>query len=376
MKVQRYDKSLITDQDITETKEGYLTVRAPVTKPGVFPYMRADGEMTMEAKLPSELFADSTIQSVNAKPVTDDHPNEPVTSENFQQYSKGMTHTDSAVKDNMLFVSFTITDSATIDKVKKGKRELSLGFEADVKPEIGTYEGMQYDSVQTNMLINHLAIVDKGRVGPDASIRGDSIAFMVDSVDVEPNKQGGSKNMTKLKIDSKEYEVDSAVKSRMDALEAQLEAANIKAGNVDKLEGERDALQTQLDDKTQELSDEKEKAITADKLDAAVEARTDLITSAKVFLGDSFEFKGKTDTQIKLDAISSIKEDFKAEGKSDDYINAFYDALTVQAEAKGFTADAAFNGGNVKSKEKEATEEIEKKKAARLNLNQKGDKQK
>ncbi|MBC1722258.1 DUF2213 domain-containing protein [Listeria seeligeri] len=371
MKVQRYDKSLITDQDITETKEGYLTVRAPVTKPGVFPYMRADGEMTMEAKLPSELFADSTIQSVNAKPVTDNHPSEPVTATNYQKYSKGMTHTDAAVKDNMLFVSFTITDSATIKKVKAGKRELSLGFEADVKSESGTYDGMQYDSVQTNMLINHLAIVDKGRVGPEASIRGDSIAFMMDA---QPNKQGGSKNMTKLKIDSKEYEVDSAVKSRIDALEAQLEAATIKAGNADKLEGERDALQAQLEDKTQELDDAKEKAITEDKLDAAVEARTELITSAKTFLGDSFEFKGKTDNQIKLDSIASVKKDFKADGKSDDYINAFYDALTAQVEAQGFTADAAFNSGNLKTKEKEVKEEIEKKKAARLNLNKKGDK--
>ncbi|WP_436969915.1 DUF2213 domain-containing protein [Listeria fleischmannii] len=56
MKVQRYDQSFIEDSSIQETKEGYLTVRAPVTKPGVFPYMRGDGSMHMEAKLPENLF--------------------------------------------------------------------------------------------------------------------------------------------------------------------------------------------------------------------------------------------------------------------------------------------------------------------------------
>ena len=50
----------------------------------------------------------------NAKPMTDDHPTEPVTAANYNKYSKGMTHNDAHVLDNKLLVSFTITDAETI----------------------------------------------------------------------------------------------------------------------------------------------------------------------------------------------------------------------------------------------------------------------
>ena len=74
-----------------------------------------------------------------------------------------MTHNDAHVLDNKLLVSFTITDAETI-KINDGKRELSIGFQADVTKETGVYNGMQYDSVQRNMQINHIAIVDEGEL--------------------------------------------------------------------------------------------------------------------------------------------------------------------------------------------------------------------
>ncbi|EAD8780259.1 DUF2213 domain-containing protein [Listeria monocytogenes] len=366
MKVQRYDKSFITDSNMQVTKEGYLTVKAPVTRPGVFPYQRADGGIQLEAKLPENLFSGETIQSLNAKPVTDNHPREPVTAGNYQKYSIGMTHTDSAVSDNMLFVSFTITDSATIEKVKNGKRELSLGFESEVVEEKGTYAGERYDAVQKSVLVNHLAIVDEGRVGPEIAIRGDSAAFMIDTKNTE--KQGGNK-MPVLKIDNKEYEVDSVVKSRFDALEAKLDAANAKAAKADTLEGERDGLKTKLDKAESDLAEANKKAMTEEEIENAVTERAALLDSAKVMLGDSFDFKGKTTREIKEAAIKSSNDSFDSKDKSDEYVNAFYDAMTVTADAKGYTADANFNKGKPTAKE---LEEIEKKKAARQNFTKKG----
>lgn len=231
--VIRYDKALI--QDFKETDEGYLTITAcPITRPGVFPYRRTDGGVSMEAKLPEELFSSATVSSANAKPMTDDHPNEPVNANNYSRYAKGMTHNDATVKDNKLAISFTITDSETIKKVNDGKRELSIGFQADVKSETGMYDGMQYDAVQRNMLINHIAIVEEGRAGPQVAIRGDSMAFMIDSKD--KRKTGGNK-MPVLKIDSKDYEVDPVVKANYDAMQAKLDAAEQKASNVETVEG-------------------------------------------------------------------------------------------------------------------------------------------
>lgn len=368
MKAQRFDKAYIAD--FSETSEGYLTVKAPITRPGVFPYLKQDGGVEMEAKLPEELFSERTIKSANAKPVTDDHPTEAVTAANYSQYAKGLTHTDAEVRDKKLYISFTITDSATIKKVKDGKRELSIGFLADVSKENGEYEGMTYDSVQRNMEINHLAIVEKGRAGSTIAIRNDSMAYMIDSDDKNKKKKGGNKTMAKLVIDSAEFEVDSAVKLKVDALEAQLETAKTKSGELDKVTGERDALQTQLTSKEQELTEAKNNSITADALDAAVEVRTSLLGAATKFLGDSFDFKGKTDRAVKEAVIAKVNPDVVVADKADGYVDAFYDSYTSMMDKKGFTKSALFVDKKDEAKEKD--EELEKKKLARLNLNKEG----
>ncbi|WP_287146270.1 DUF2213 domain-containing protein [Enterococcus faecalis] len=366
--VIRYDKAFI--QDFKETDEGgYLTITAcPITRPGVFPYRRTDGGLSMEAKLPDELFSKTTVLSANAKPMTDDHPTEPVTAANYNKYSKGMTHNDAHVLDNKLLVSFTITDAETIKKINDGKRELSIGFQADVSKETGVYNGMQYDSVQRNMLINHIAIVDEGRAGPEVAIRGDSVAFMIDSKD----KQTGGNNMSKLIIDSKEFEVDSIVKAKFESLEAKLDAAEQRKANVEKLEGERDALKAQIDKLNKEIDEAKKKEVTADALDKRVQDRVYLINKAQKFLGDSVDFTGKSDREIKESVIAKTSPDFKGDGKSDDYIAAYFDSAVANVEKKGFTNPAAFN--DAKDKDKEAAEEIEKQKNNRLNMNKKEDK--
>lgn len=360
LKLQRYDKSFI--KDYGETPEGYLTVTVPITRPGVFPYQRQDGTVQMEAKLPDEIFSDRTIRSARSKPVTDEHPNEPVTIDNYQTYAKGMSHTDARVEDLKLYVSLTITDKDLIQKVYDGKREISIGFMSDVVAETGTYNGQQYEYVQRNIEINHIAIVDQGRAGPEVAIRSDSDAWQINDND----EQGGNKNMAKYKIDEKEYEVDSAVKSHIEKLQAQLDAAQTKAANVDTLQGRYDALEVKLQNTENELKEAKEKQMSADELDKKVEERVSLISVAKPLLGDSFDFTGKTDREIKEAVIATTKSEFKGDGKSDDYINAFFDATIEQVQSNGysstgennaFTGDAATTNKN-----------IDELKAQRLNL--------
>ena len=72
VKVQRYDRMLITDSMLKKDSYGFLTVTAPITRPGVFPYQRGDGTVQMEAKLPDDVFNDLAIYPAQAKSVTDD----------------------------------------------------------------------------------------------------------------------------------------------------------------------------------------------------------------------------------------------------------------------------------------------------------------
>lgn len=112
--------------------------------------------------------------------------------------------------------------------------------------------------------------------------------------------------------------------------------------------------------------------MTGDALDKRVQARVELVSAAKKFLGDSVDLVGKTDRQIKEAVITKTNSNFKGDGKSDDYINAYFDSMTAMATEKGFTASAVFN--DAKDKDKEAAEEIEKQKNNRLNMNKKEDK--
>lgn len=333
MKLQRYDRSLINDY--AETPEGYLTVRVPITRPGVFPYARQDGTVQMEAKLPDEIFSDRTMYSARSKPITDEHPNQPVTLENYQTYAKGMSHTDAHVEDLKLYVSMTITDKDLIQKVYDGKRDISIGFMSDVVAEAGTYNGQAYEYVQRNIEINHIAIVDQGRAGPEVAIRSDSDAWQIDS------NEGGKSKMAKVKIEENEYEVDAAVKAYIDSLKAKAETAKVKGDSVDALQGRYDALEVKLQNVETELANEKAKQVSADELDKQVEARVHLISTTKSLLGDSFDFTGKTEREIKEAVIATTKQDFKGDGKSDDYINAFFDATIEQVTTQGFSSTGA-----------------------------------
>lgn len=161
----RYDTAPINSLSV-DSQTGFLHAKnVPIARVGVFPYMKADGSLTMEAKLPDELLNDSTVESANSKPVTDDHPNEAVTTNNTKKYMKGFTADNAHVDGDKLKVDMTITDSDLISEIQKGKQELSIGFQTDIAPVKGTYKGMAYDSVQRNIQINHVAVVRRGRAG-------------------------------------------------------------------------------------------------------------------------------------------------------------------------------------------------------------------
>ena len=351
-----------------ETPEGYLHGEFPITRPGVFPYMRNGGSVSQVAKLPDEVFSKETIESANNKPLTNDHPNVGVDVRNFKALSVGMTDGDAHVEDNKLVVGATITDPDMIAQVKSGKRELSIGFNADVPTESGEYGGAQYDAAQRNIKINHIAIVDRGRAGHGISIH-DSAAFVMDD---DSNIQGGTKMATMI-IDNQSFEADQRVidaandtKKQLAAAEALVaklkkqlagseDAAASSKKEADSLKGERDALKTQL-------KDAQDKQLDQDALDKRIDARLALQTSAARFVGDSFDFKGKTDREVKVAAIKTTNDSFDEKDKSDDYINAFYDSAVSLADKKGFTHTLGGQGGN-----QNETDSVDKLKGDRAN---------
>lgn len=69
-------------------------------------------------------------------------------------------------------------------------------------------------------------------------------------------------------------------------------------------------------------------------MDKRVQDRVDLINKAQKFLGDSVDFTGKSDREIKESVIAKTSPDFKGDGKSDDYIAAYFDSAVANVEKK------------------------------------------
>lgn len=336
----RYDTAPINSLSV-DSQTGFLHAKnVPIARVGVFPYMKADGSLTMEAKLPDELLNDSTVESANSKPVTDDHPNEAVTTNNTKKYMKGFTADNAHVDGDKLKVDMTITDSDLISEIQKGKQELSIGFQTDIAPVKGTYKGMAYDSVQRNIQINHVAVVRRGRAGHSVRLTGDSAEMVIDE---EGEKQemdykvvhlsDGSditvasndvSKVTKLDADNSEKAKQVAdIKAQIKALQAKLDKLQ---GTADANKADADKAQAKADSAEQELSEYKKK-FNADALDDAVAKRMDLINEVKPYVGDSFDFKGKTPRDMKIEAIKSVNDSIDFENKSDDYVDAYFDSL-------------------------------------------------
>lgn len=169
------------------TPEGYLLCRdVAVARIGVLQYGKGEVPVTADntgliliERGEDELFNPQTIASFEGKSVTDDHPDVWVSPDNWKQLTVGTTqnvHRGEGVDDDFLFADLLITDKTTIDKVMDGKVEISLGYDAEYQ-EVSVGKG-----VQSNILGNHVALVDKGRCGSRCRI-GDS--FMA----TKPNKR-------------------------------------------------------------------------------------------------------------------------------------------------------------------------------------------
>jgi hypothetical protein len=114
-----------------------------------------------------DVFTPETISSAQGKPVTNDHPEEDVTPDNWKELCHGTmlnVRRGEGMLDDLMIGDLLVTTVEGIEAVRSGKVEVSLGYEADYEetaPGVGK---------QTNIIINHIALVDQGRCGPRCAI--------------------------------------------------------------------------------------------------------------------------------------------------------------------------------------------------------------
>lgn len=176
----------ITDAHITDalaldaasvrlTRDGYMVAVARIARTGVQRYRAAElglvdraADAVVRVYRPAEeVFAPDAMASLAHRPMTIDHPSEPVTAANWKQHAIGATGGDVARDGDTVRVPLTLMDAAAIADVQAGKRELSVGYSCELVIEDGTTpEGEPYDAVQRSIRGNHVAVCASARGGP------------------------------------------------------------------------------------------------------------------------------------------------------------------------------------------------------------------
>ena len=157
------------------TPEGFLLCAdVPLARTGVMIYGPDETPVTAGPdgivrimREPSDVFTLETIASAQGKPVTNDHPDEDVSPQNWSTLSQGVmmnVRRGEGILSDLMIGDLLVTTTEAIDAVRSGKVEVSLGYDAEYE-ETGPGLGKQ-----TGIIINHIALVDQGRCGPRCAI--------------------------------------------------------------------------------------------------------------------------------------------------------------------------------------------------------------
>ncbi len=348
-RVRRFDISKITG--IEKTPQGFLRVPGYVTRTGVFIYRKQDGSVVRELRPPDEVFSKDSIESLKLIPVTNNHPSQLVTAENAKQFSIGFTGESVDKEDKFLKTTLTVTDANGIADIENGKVELSCGYESEIDETPGVFQGEEYDCVQRNIKYNHVAIVDKGRAGRDVRLKLDADdAILDESSPIE------GETMEKITIGGKEFECSpelaAAIKSEMDkmggmekemtdaksAVAANEAKAGEMQGQMEQVQKDKDALQAKCDELESELK-KRTDSVDEKAIQTLVQKRIGLEKSAGKILGSETKLDGMSDLDVMKAVIEKKHAKFNFDGKSNEYIQARFDAIAEMVEGSEKTVE-------------------------------------
>lgn len=94
-----------------------------------------------------------------------------------KEYTIGAVGSDVVFEDGDLFADLTVWDEAGVDLIESGKmKELSSGYRYVADMTKGEHNGIQYDGIMREIQGNHVALVERGRIGRDAVV-ADALPF-------------------------------------------------------------------------------------------------------------------------------------------------------------------------------------------------------
>lgn len=337
---------------IKKTKDGYLTGFVYCARTGIQIYTgdevgRPDLETVRVYRPPEEVFAKDSLATIAGKPLTNNHPDEDVTAENWKDHAVGSIGNEVLRDGEKMKVPFMLMDAAAVADVENGKRELSNGYNMTLVFDEGvTPEGEAYDAKQTNIKMNHVAIVKRGRAGHECRIGDDagSVKWGASPITIDDEETKVTDKLRTVIVDALPVVTTDAGAAAIDkltkdnaALQAKLDAQSTAH---DTAMAAKDADLDKKNDEIKKLNDSK---LDQSAIDAKVAARTTLLSDAKLLAKDA-DFTGKDDNDVRKTAVTAVRGADAVADKSDDYITAAFDLAVADAKADDKTPASPVQG--------------------------------
>ena len=265
-------------------------------------------------------------------------------------------------------MELTVEDLAKAAKVDPSTMSFILNGEIQRPPDVRLRALASLLKVSFNSLIS---LVPSGRMEPEGQTQGMFDKGYKIINDTEGNKmfkfKKDSVEAGKFKMDSIMEEVEDSAKGVVTTLSDKVDEAAIVILDMAK---EKDELQAKHDEaveagkKLQAKNDELSSPTSA-TVQAMIKERADLegIAAKLEVKADDEDGKAKDSKTLKVDVIAKVHPEFKADGKSNDYIGARFDAvvemLKVDKDGKAaatlgkFRIDAEDEKGKVKKDPRE-----------------------
>jgi hypothetical protein len=370
-----FTDAVVFDGKPRVTKDGYLVVDSRVARIGIQVYRGAEmGRPAMKTvqvwRPEEEVFSKDAMASLAYRPVTNDHPRHLVDATTWREVSVGMTGDTIARDGDYIRLPFTLMDADAIQDVNEGKRQLSLGYTAEIEWTSGeTPDGHHYDAIQRSICGNHLAVVDSARAGPTCRI-GDGFTSPAPTTVVKDNRNMAEPQLRTVMVDGLTISVTDQGAQAIDKLQRQIADMTTAAGRRDaeisairdansaaltsavqakdgeiaglrgvhtsaieakdgEIAGLQAAHKTALDALNGEIAALKAKQPDATAMDALIADRANVIDASRKILGDKYDPKGKSNAEIRRAAVEKRLGAPAVADKSDDYVGAAFDTLTA-----------------------------------------------
>lgn len=342
------------------TSEGYLKVPARFARCGIYKYRAAEigidsvppDTIMRVYRPPEEVFKPEALASFKGAVITDEHPRELVGSKNYKNYDIGVVMSEGEQDGDYVKGELLIRDAEAIRKVESGKEELSAGYATTydydvvngqvaagdytvdeagkVKRAVSKYG--EYDVIQRDIKINHVALVASGRAGREVRVFDNSMErrnYMQITLDSGARVDVTADNAEHIvtHVQNLQATIDSMV-GTMDAMKKEMKDMKKKSKDDDE---EKEKLRAKSDAKDEEMEKMKKKTCDAaimEKVNAVIKATQD----CKMIAGDSFAFDSADIMGMQRAALQATNDSIDWADKPDSYCQARFDILVEDAQ--------------------------------------------